>query len=148
LGIASPAPARRDSRHQLGVPLRRRRCHSRLAFLQFGGACRTLGIEHRRTRPYRPQTNGKAERFIQTAIREWAYTRRYENSTQRLNHLQPWTHQYNWHRPHASLNQAPPISRLLVHAKSAQYDEYVNEDHPEIYLIKMLRKDNADVTGC
>jgi transposase InsO family protein len=46
--------------------------------LQFGGACRTLGIEHRRTRPYRPQTNGKAERFIQTAIREWAYARRYE----------------------------------------------------------------------
>ena len=79
--------------------------------LQFGGACRTLGIEHRRTRPYRPQTNGKAERFIQTAIREWAYARRYENSAQRLEHLQPWTHQYNWHRPHASLKQAPPISR-------------------------------------
>jgi transposase InsO family protein len=79
--------------------------------LQFGGACRTLGIEHRRTKPYRPQTNGKAERFIQTAIREWAYARRYENSTQRLEHLQPWTHQYNWHRPHASLKQAPPISR-------------------------------------
>jgi transposase InsO family protein len=82
--------------------------------LQFGGACRTLGITHRRTRPYRPQTNGKAERFIQTAIREWAYARRYENSAQRLQHLQPWTHQYNWHRPHASLNQAPPISRARL----------------------------------
>jgi len=79
--------------------------------LQFGGACRTLDIEHRRTRPYRPQTNGKAERFIQTALREWAYARRYENSAQRLQHLQPWTHQYNWHRPHASLKQSPPISR-------------------------------------
>jgi transposase InsO family protein len=79
--------------------------------LQFGGVCRRLGIDHRRTRPYRPQTNGKAERFIQTALREWAYARRYETSVQRWQHLQPWTHQYNWHRPHASLNQAPPISR-------------------------------------
>ena len=79
--------------------------------LQFGGACQQLGIKQRRTRPYRPQTHGKAERFIQTAIREWAYARRYENSAQRLQYLQPWTHQYNWHRPHASLNQMPPISR-------------------------------------
>lgn len=78
---------------------------------QFGGACTALNIRHRRTRPYPPQTNGKAERFIQTALREWAYARRYETSAQRLQHLQPWTHQYNWHRPHASLNQAPPISR-------------------------------------
>jgi transposase InsO family protein len=52
--------------------------------LQFGGACQALGIRHRRTRPYRPQTNGNAEPFIQTAIREWAYARRYENSAQRL----------------------------------------------------------------
>jgi transposase InsO family protein len=52
--------------------------------LQFGGACTALGFRHRRTRPYRPQTNGKAERFIQTALREWAYARRYENSDQRL----------------------------------------------------------------
>jgi transposase InsO family protein len=52
--------------------------------LQFGGACRDLNIQHRRTRPYRPQTNGKAERFIQTALREWAYARRYESSAQRL----------------------------------------------------------------
>jgi transposase InsO family protein len=79
--------------------------------LQFGGACTALNIRHRRTRPYRPQTNGKAERFIQTALREWAYARRYETSAQRLDHLQPWTHQYNWHRPHASLGQMPPISR-------------------------------------
>ena len=79
--------------------------------VQFGGACSALDIQHRRTRPYRPQTNGKAERFIQTAIREWAYARRYESSDQRRQHLQPWTHQYNWHRPHASLNQSPPISR-------------------------------------
>ena len=79
--------------------------------LQFGGACRDLNIQHRHTKPYRPQTNGKAERFIQTALREWAYARRYESSAQRLLHLQPWIHHYNWHRPHASLNQLPPISR-------------------------------------
>ncbi len=83
--------------------------------LQFGGVCRAMGIEHRRTRPYRPQTNGKAERFIQTAINEWAYARRYESSAQRLAHLTPWTHQYNWHRPHAALSQLPPITRLRLH---------------------------------
>jgi len=80
-------------------------------YRRFTDACTALQIRHRHTRPYRPQTNGKAERFIQTALREWAYARRYQNSAQRLDHLQPWTHQYNWHRPHASLNQAPPISR-------------------------------------
>jgi transposase InsO family protein len=78
---------------------------------RFALACRTLAIVHKRTRIYTPRTNGKAERFIQTAIREWAYARRYENSYQRSRNLKPWTHQYNWHRPHASLNQKPPISR-------------------------------------
>ncbi len=77
----------------------------------FAHACRDLGIAHKRTRIYTPRTNGKAERFIQTAIREWAYARRYENSEQRAAQLKPWTHLYNWHRPHASLNQDPPISR-------------------------------------
>jgi transposase InsO family protein len=78
---------------------------------QFAHACRDLNITHKRTRIYTPRTNGKAERFIQTAIREWAYARRYENSAERLAALKPWTHQYNWHRPHASLGQLPPISR-------------------------------------
>jgi transposase InsO family protein len=78
---------------------------------QFGSVCRAMNIAHRRTKPYRPQTNGKAERFIQTALREWAYANRYESSAQRLAHLRPWIHRYNWHRPHASLNQLPPISR-------------------------------------
>jgi transposase InsO family protein len=77
-------------------------------FLQ---TCRDLNITPKRTRPYTPRTNGKAERFIQTAIREWAYARRYENSAQRRLELLPWTHRYNWHRPHASLAQKPPISR-------------------------------------
>jgi transposase InsO family protein len=77
----------------------------------FRDACRALGITPKRTRHYRPQTNGKAERFIQTAIREWAYARRYENSKQRLDELMPWTHQYNWHRPHTSLQHKTPITR-------------------------------------
>jgi len=70
-----------------------------------------FGIRHLRTRPYTPRTNGKAERFIQTSLREWAYARIYQNSGERQAQLDPWLHQYNWHRPHASLGQSPPISR-------------------------------------
>jgi transposase InsO family protein len=77
----------------------------------FARACQQLGLKHIRTRPYTPRTNGKAERFIQTALREWAYVCSYSNSAHRLAHLLPWLHQYNWHRPHASLNRSPPISR-------------------------------------
>jgi transposase InsO family protein len=77
----------------------------------FADRCRELGLKHRRTRPYTPRTNGKAERFIQTALREWAYARTYQNSAEREQHLGPWIHQYNWHRPHASLGLSPPISR-------------------------------------
>lgn len=94
-------------------------CYRSLAFLAL---CRKLNLKHRRTRPYTPRTNGKAERFIQTAIREWAYARAYNTSTEREQHLIPWLHDYNWHRPHASLNKQPPISRsgldgnnLLIH---------------------------------
>jgi transposase InsO family protein len=78
---------------------------------RFRDTCRDLRLKHVRTRIYTPRTNGKAERFIQTAIREWAYARLYQNSEERNQCLQPWIHQYNWHRPHASLNQKPPISR-------------------------------------
>jgi transposase InsO family protein len=78
---------------------------------RFKAQCRALQLKHIRTRIYTPRTNGKAERFIQTAIREWAYARMYQNSKERNLHLQPWIHQYNWHRPHASLNQMPPITR-------------------------------------
>ena len=68
-------------------------------------------IQHRRTRPYTPRTNGKAERFIQTALREWAYAKHWSDSQQRDAHLQPWTDYYNRVRPHGSLNYKPPISR-------------------------------------
>jgi Integrase core domain. len=79
--------------------------------LQFAQACRELGLKQRFTRPYTPRTNGKAERFIQTALREWAYAHSYDNSQQRSQQLHSWLHDYNWHRPHASLNLQPPISR-------------------------------------
>jgi len=78
----------------------------------FAHACRQLGLKHIRTRPYTPQTNGKAERFIQTALREWAYATAFENSDQRRSELPKWIHRYNWHRPHASLAKSTPISRL------------------------------------
>jgi len=68
-------------------------------------------VKHRFTRPYTPRTNGKAERFIQTALREWAYARSYLNSGQRELQLDLWLHDYNFHRPHASLNFNPPASR-------------------------------------
>ncbi|KAA1193996.1 IS481 family transposase [Pseudohalioglobus sediminis] len=77
----------------------------------FKRLCRRLGLKHSRTKPYSPRTNGKAERFIQTALKEWAYARSYRSSEQRARHLLPWLHQYNWHRPHASLDYKPPISR-------------------------------------
>jgi transposase InsO family protein len=62
-------------------------------------------------KPYSPQTNGKAERFIQTAMREWAYAKHWQDSDQRNDHLQPWNAYYNFARPHGSLNYKPPISR-------------------------------------
>ena len=80
----------------------------------FARACRKLGLKHIFTRPYRPQTNGKAERFIQTVLREWAYARAYDTSDQRAKNLPVWLHHYNWHRPHGSLQARPPISRLVI----------------------------------
>jgi transposase InsO family protein len=78
----------------------------------FRAACERLELRQIFTRPYTPKTNGKAERFIQTALREWAYARAYQNSDQRSAELFDWLHRYNWHRPHGSLKAKPPISRL------------------------------------
>lgn len=78
----------------------------------FEQTCRELGLIHRYTRPYTPRTNGKAERFIQTALREWAYARAYGNSDQRARELPRWLHAYNWHRPHMSLAGQPPMLKL------------------------------------
>ena len=78
----------------------------------FRAACKRLGLRQIFTRPYTPKTNGKAERFIQTALREWAYAQAYQNSNQRTAELPNWLHRYNWHRPHGSLKANTPISRL------------------------------------
>jgi transposase InsO family protein len=78
----------------------------------FARTCRRLGLKHLRTRPYTPKTNGKAERFIQSALREWAYARPYPTSDQRAAELPAWLHRYNWHRPHGGIRSQTPISRL------------------------------------
>jgi transposase InsO family protein len=84
-------------------------CYKAFAFRD---ACRDLGIKHIRTKPYTPKTNGKAERFIQTALREWAYAQAYPTSDRRAEELPLWLHKYNWHRPHGALKSQTPISRL------------------------------------
>jgi len=78
----------------------------------FRNTCRDLGLKHIRTKPYTPKTNGKAERFIQTALREWAYAQAYPTSDRRAEELPFWLHRYNWHRPHGGIKSQTPISRL------------------------------------
>jgi transposase InsO family protein len=75
-------------------------------------ACRALGIKHLRTRPYRPQTNGKAERFIRTMLREWVYAAVYGSSPERAAALSGWLERYNFSRRHGALGHRPPIARL------------------------------------
>ena len=78
----------------------------------FAAALHTKGITHKRTRPYTPKTNGKAERFIQSSIREWAYATSFNTSAERHAAMHPWLHDYNTARPHAALAGKPPIPRL------------------------------------
>ena len=78
----------------------------------FARTCQALGIKHSFTQPYRPQTNGKAERFIQTCLREWAYARSYANSNERTSWLPAFLAYYNSQRPHSALGYKPPASRL------------------------------------
>jgi transposase InsO family protein len=100
----------------LGITIRRVMTDNGPAFRShaFAQALATLGLRHIRTRPYTPRTNGKAERFIQSALREWAYGFVYRHSTERATMLNHWLHHYNWHRPHSALNDAPPASRLSL----------------------------------
>jgi transposase InsO family protein len=81
---------------------------------RYAKALRWLRIKHLRTKPYTPKTNGKAERFVQTSLREWAYARAYNTSEQRAAERPLWPHRYNWHRPHGSIDAKPPISRLRL----------------------------------
>jgi transposase InsO family protein len=78
----------------------------------FQAALLGFGIQHRRTRPYRPQTNGKAERFNRTLIDEWAYHQLYPTNADRLATLPDWLHLYNYHRPHTALGGRPPAARV------------------------------------
>jgi len=75
-------------------------------------ACRTLGIRHLRTRPRRPQTNGKAERFIRTLLAGWAYGAIYRTSSERTAALDGWLWHYNHHRKHSALGHQPPITKV------------------------------------
>ena len=81
-------------------------------------ACQQLGIRHLRTKPYRPRTNGKAERLIQTMLRRWAYGRAYSSSAERTTALDTWLNHYNFTRPHGSLGHKPPGSRLTNAARN------------------------------
>jgi len=98
----------------LGVRVRRVLTDNGSAFRSkaFANACRRLGLKHGFTRPYRPQTNGKAERFIQSALREWAYGVPYHHSSERAEMLERWIHHYNWHRPHQGIGGLAPMTRL------------------------------------
>lgn len=100
--------------NRLGVTIKRLLTDNGSAFRsrEFRLACQQLGITHKFTRAYRPQTNGKAERFIQSALREWAYGWTYQHSEQRRQALSSWQHHYNWHRPHHGIGRVAPMSRL------------------------------------
>jgi len=104
----------------LRVPIQRLITDNGPAFhsAAFGQACLELGIAQKFTRAYRPQTNGKAERFIQSALREWAYGRSYQHSEERRAALPIWNHFYNWHRQHHGIGCQPPISRLPLSRKN------------------------------
>ena len=82
----------------------------------FRDLCRDSGLKHIKTKPYTPKTNGKAERFIQTALREWAYAQAYPTSDRRKAELPFWLHRYNWHRPHGGIKSQTPISRIGLDA--------------------------------
>ena len=85
---------------------------------RFAKLLRRLRIRHLRTRPYTPRTNGKAERFIQTSMREWAYAYRYPSSSHRTDELPRWMKHYNFHRPHSATSGRPPASRLGLAGKN------------------------------
>ena len=93
---------------RLGVTIRRALTHNGSPFRsrEFARACLPMSIKHRFTRAYRPQTNGKAERFIHSALPEWAHGWTYQNSANRSIALASWQHHYNWHQPHSGIGGA------------------------------------------
>ena len=99
---------------RLGVKVERVMTDNGSAYVsrRFAQTLKAAGVQHVRTRPFRPRTNGKAERFIQTSLREWAYARPYLSSAQRAAAVGPWTDAYNLHRPHAGIAGLSPWQRL------------------------------------
>ncbi len=99
---------------RLGVKVERVMTDNGSAYVskRFARTLQACGVRHVRTRPFRPRTNGKAERFIQTSLREWAYARPYISSAQRTDAVGPWTDAYNLHRPHAGIGDISPWERL------------------------------------
>ena len=97
-----------------GVTIRRVLTDNGSAFRskRFAATCRRLNIKHKFTRPYRPQTNGKAERFIRSALRQWTYGIAYHHSSERTAMPSRWTHHYSWHRPPQRIGSVAAISRL------------------------------------
>jgi transposase InsO family protein len=100
--------------HKCGVRIQRVMTDNGSPYVShaFRETCQQLGIRHLRTKPFTPRTNGKAERFIQTCLREWAYAEAYLSSSARTSALHAWLHHYNWHRPHSAIHCQPPITRL------------------------------------
>jgi transposase InsO family protein len=96
----------------------------------FRAAVTAAGLKHKRTRPYTPRTNGKAERFIQTSLREWAYTQPYASSQERCAALTPWLDHYNTARPHAALGHHPPATRLRQAQLLCSTEETVASSRP------------------
>jgi transposase InsO family protein len=98
----------------LGITIRRVMTDNGSGYVSraFRNSCTELGLKHIRTRPYTPRTNGKAERFIQTALREWAYAAAYPHSNERASELPRWLHEYNYFRNHTALHGATPMSRI------------------------------------
>ena len=99
---------------RLGVAVQRVMTDNGSAYLsrRFAAALNQAGVRHLRTRPYTPRTNGKAERFIQTSLREWAYARPFASSAERQAAIRPFADAYNLTRPHSALNGQPPWTRL------------------------------------
>ncbi len=91
----------------------------------FTKPCRALGLRPIRTRSYTPKANGKAERFIRAALREWAYAVAYPNSDHRAAELPVWLHRYNWHRPHGSLADIPVKDSFLA----SRHESYKSVRH-------------------
>jgi transposase InsO family protein len=100
--------------HKRGVRVQRILTDNGSGYLsrRFRALCEQMRVRHLRTQPYRPRTNGKAERFIQTVLREWAYARPYRTSNQRARRLPAWLDHYNRRRPHSALGYRPPMSRI------------------------------------